>query len=199
MFDKLNRRDEIVRVSSTLFVKQGYAATSIRDIAQQVGCTEAAIYYHFKEGKRALLRAVLEAVLPLLLTTFDSIRGAETLGEFVTRYSSQLDQVMMAQAGWFRWIIAEFPNFSEAERRIFYEKHLTIYNGLIAMIAPYIPDQQQAHQSAWLIMCITIGYSQLFYTLDLKSVDHARQVNLGDLISNALGLKGVPVIHQQAL
>jgi len=190
MFEKLNRRDEIVRVSSTLFVKHGYAATSIRDIAQQVGCTEAAIYYHFKDGKRALLRAVLEAVLPLLMATFDSIRGAKTLGDFVTLYSGQLDQVMTAQAGWFRWIIAEFANFSEAEKNIFHEKHITLYNGLMATLVSYIPDQQQAHQSAWLIMCITIGYMQLFYTLDLKSVDHARQVHLSDLISNALGLKG---------
>jgi AcrR family transcriptional regulator len=49
----------ILESSLRLFSDRGYARTSVRDIAQAVGITDAAIYYHFS-SKRDLLRAVFE-------------------------------------------------------------------------------------------------------------------------------------------
>ncbi len=41
-------RAEIVRVAMRLFVEQGYDKTSLREIAEQLGVTKAALYYHFR-------------------------------------------------------------------------------------------------------------------------------------------------------
>ncbi len=44
-----NRRDLIIETAAELFQEQGYDATSVRQIAAAVGCSEAALYYLFKE------------------------------------------------------------------------------------------------------------------------------------------------------
>jgi AcrR family transcriptional regulator len=52
-------RTQILDCSLRLFSDRGFARTSVRDIAQAVGITDAAIYYHFS-SKRDLLRALFE-------------------------------------------------------------------------------------------------------------------------------------------
>ncbi|TLF60415.1 TetR/AcrR family transcriptional regulator [Nonomuraea sp. KC401] len=46
-------RDRLVEAALELFARQGYAATSLRQIAEAVGVRESAIYAHFS-GKQAL-------------------------------------------------------------------------------------------------------------------------------------------------
>ncbi|NYI77100.1 TetR family transcriptional regulator [Nocardioides albertanoniae] len=52
-------RDQILAVSARLFVGQGYAGTSTRDIAEAVGIRQASLYYHFA-GKPGILAELLE-------------------------------------------------------------------------------------------------------------------------------------------
>jgi AcrR family transcriptional regulator len=40
-------RDQILAIARRLFVDQGYAGTSIVDLARELGTTTAALYYHF--------------------------------------------------------------------------------------------------------------------------------------------------------
>jgi len=54
------QRELIVDVAAQLFIENGYAATSVRQLAEHVGCTEAAMYYHFKNGKHELFQAIPE-------------------------------------------------------------------------------------------------------------------------------------------
>lgn len=51
-------REKILEVALDLFSKQGYEGTSIRDIAEKMEMTKAAVYYHFP-AKEALLTDVL--------------------------------------------------------------------------------------------------------------------------------------------
>jgi AcrR family transcriptional regulator len=55
-------RERIVAVALDLFSHQGYAGTSIRDIADRMGMTKAAVYYHFP-SKENLLANVLTPAL----------------------------------------------------------------------------------------------------------------------------------------
>jgi len=48
-------RERILQVALELFTEQGYDKTSIRDIAEQLGVTKAALYYHFKSKADILL------------------------------------------------------------------------------------------------------------------------------------------------
>ena len=52
-------RKQILDASLKLFSEKGFARTSVRDIAQVAGITDAAIYYHFA-SKRDLFEALIE-------------------------------------------------------------------------------------------------------------------------------------------
>src|SRR3970040_2291532 len=52
-------REQILYSSLRLFSEKGFARTSVRDIAQAAGITDAAIYYHFA-SKRELFEALFE-------------------------------------------------------------------------------------------------------------------------------------------
>ena len=47
-------RDMIIETASELFMKQGYLATSTRQIAKKLNITQPALYFHFKKQGRAL-------------------------------------------------------------------------------------------------------------------------------------------------
>src|ERR1700733_12322854 len=48
-------RERILDVALDLFVTQGYDGTSLREVAEQLGVTKAALYYHFKSKEDILL------------------------------------------------------------------------------------------------------------------------------------------------
>jgi AcrR family transcriptional regulator len=50
-------RERILEVAADLFIEQGYDATSLREIAEKIGVTKAALYYHFS-SKEDILRAL---------------------------------------------------------------------------------------------------------------------------------------------
>jgi len=53
-----NTFEKILEASNQLFVKQGYTATSIRQIAEVAGIGKATIYHHFKD-KEAIVMALM--------------------------------------------------------------------------------------------------------------------------------------------
>jgi len=57
-----NTRERILDAALELFAAQGFAGTSLRQIAQAVGIKESAIYAHF-ESKEAVLRTLSEQMV----------------------------------------------------------------------------------------------------------------------------------------
>jgi AcrR family transcriptional regulator len=55
-------RDAIRGVAVELFSRHGYEKTSLREIAEQLGMTKAALYYHYP-SKQALLMALIEPLI----------------------------------------------------------------------------------------------------------------------------------------
>ncbi len=53
--------DKILKVARRLFVKQGYTATSMRQVAEEAGIGKATIYHHFPD-KQAIAMALLDKV-----------------------------------------------------------------------------------------------------------------------------------------
>ena len=53
----LDTRQRILDVALDLFIEQGFDGTSLREIAEQLGVTKAALYYHF-ESKDDILMAL---------------------------------------------------------------------------------------------------------------------------------------------
>jgi len=56
---------EICKVAIELFTERGYEATSLREIAERLGITKAALYYHYS-SKESIVRSIFEAHLEAL-------------------------------------------------------------------------------------------------------------------------------------
>jgi len=70
-------RHRILAAAAALFAERGYRATSMQEIAQQVGITKAALYYHFG-AKEDLLN---ELTGPLLDELEQVLAESETAGD----------------------------------------------------------------------------------------------------------------------
>ena len=79
-------RDRILDVALELFSRQGYEGTSIRDIAERMSITKAAVYYHFP-AKEELLTDLLTpatARVSRVLEEHEPVRDAAARRDLVT-------------------------------------------------------------------------------------------------------------------
>lgn len=79
-------------MASELFITQGYEATSLRQIADRLGFTKAALYYHFQSK---------DEILAALIAPADEI-----VHELVARLEAAAD--LEAWAGALEWVIDQF-------------------------------------------------------------------------------------------
>ena len=63
---KINRRQEILKAAERLVLTRGLSGITTRQISEEAGCSEGALYVHFK-GRLELLLAMLEESLPEML------------------------------------------------------------------------------------------------------------------------------------
>lgn len=68
----VSRRDQIKRVAAGLFVENGVAGTSVRDIAEGVGMLSGSLYHHFP-SKDAIAFAILDDFLTDLNSRYRSV------------------------------------------------------------------------------------------------------------------------------
>ena len=79
-------RQRILDVASELFAEQGYDATSLREIADRMGFTKAALYYHF-QSKDDILKALVQPAFELvgeLVSRLELATGAEDWADALT-------------------------------------------------------------------------------------------------------------------
>ena len=80
MRDSTDLKETILREAQELFAAHGYAGTSIKQIAGASGCTTAALYYYFADGKSQILREVVRSSFsPQLTTVIQAGRDATSL------------------------------------------------------------------------------------------------------------------------
>jgi AcrR family transcriptional regulator len=60
---KINRRSQILSAAEKLMFSHGLSGVTTRQISREVGCSEGALYVHFK-GRLELLLAMMEESLP---------------------------------------------------------------------------------------------------------------------------------------
>ncbi|GAA2779018.1 helix-turn-helix domain-containing protein [Saccharopolyspora taberi] len=57
--ERVDTRTEIRVVAAELFARQGFEKTSLREVAERLGITKAALYYHF-QSKADLARGIVQ-------------------------------------------------------------------------------------------------------------------------------------------
>lgn len=70
MGDQAAGRARILDVAAALFLERGYEATSLRQLADEVGMKAGSLYYHFA-SKEELLTAILERGIEVMHDAFD--------------------------------------------------------------------------------------------------------------------------------
>ena len=70
------RQKEILAKSARLFRKKGYAATSIRDIADEVGMKSASLYNHI-DSKQEILQSLLLPIAKIYVTSIDRVHESK--------------------------------------------------------------------------------------------------------------------------
>lgn len=74
--DSEGMRENILAAAEELFAQQGFAATSIREVADHVGVNPAMIHYYFG-SKRKLLQQVMDHVMEPVASAITRMREAE--------------------------------------------------------------------------------------------------------------------------
>ncbi|MFI1851971.1 TetR/AcrR family transcriptional regulator [Streptomyces sp. NPDC020480] len=90
-------RQRIQDVAMELFAEQGYEKTSLREIAERLDVTKAALYYHFKTKEDILISLFQDLARPLdelLDWGRQQPRTLETKQELVRRYSVALQSAL---------------------------------------------------------------------------------------------------------
>ncbi|WP_133910501.1 TetR/AcrR family transcriptional regulator [Streptomyces sp. NBC_00582] len=88
-----NTRQRIQDVALELFAEQGYEKTSLREIAERLEVTKAALYYHFKTKEEIIVSIFTDLTKPiedLIEWGANQPHTLETKQELVRRYSSAL-------------------------------------------------------------------------------------------------------------
>jgi AcrR family transcriptional regulator len=101
-------RARILQVASELFIQQGYEGTSLREIADRLGITKAALYYHFR-SKDEILRELLEPFDTLLDELLQRLEAAHGLEEW---------------AGALTWVVAQIFDYLDFFRLVDRNRHI---------------------------------------------------------------------------
>ncbi|MEU2282363.1 TetR/AcrR family transcriptional regulator [Streptomyces sp. NPDC013178] len=90
-----NTRQRIQDVALELFAEQGYEKTSLREIAERLEVTKAALYYHFKTKEEIIVSIFADLTKPiedLIEWGGEQPHTLETKREIVRRYSQALTE-----------------------------------------------------------------------------------------------------------
>src|SRR5215470_17519047 len=86
---RTDTRARIQQIAVELFTEHGYEGTSLREIAERLGVTKAALYYHFKSKEDIVLSLVedYQAQMDALVAWAGSQpMNADTRREILSRY-----------------------------------------------------------------------------------------------------------------
>lgn len=88
-----DRQAQLLEIARRLFAEQGYAGTSLRDIASEAGITKAALYHHFPNKEALYDKVVLEGLRALFERVEAAVAAAETpiakIGAFMCASAEQ--------------------------------------------------------------------------------------------------------------
>jgi AcrR family transcriptional regulator len=100
---RTDTRSRAQKVALELFAEQGYEKTSLREIAERLGVTKAALYYHFK-SKEDIVRSFTEDYVAEIDALIEwagrQPRGEATRREILDRYV----RVVLAGSEVFRFL-----------------------------------------------------------------------------------------------
>jgi AcrR family transcriptional regulator len=177
-FPRGGTRERIQEIALELFAEQGYEKTSLREIAERLGVTKAALYYHFK-SKEDIVRSFVEdyrAELEQLIAWGASQpRTAESRAEILGRYAGivngQLAVIHFMEQN--QAAMHSLMSDSGARKKMFRDQFMSLCD----LLAP--PGGALADRVRAITAVITIGMSPLILQREAASPEELHDAVLG--------------------
>jgi AcrR family transcriptional regulator len=167
-FPRGGTRERIQEIALELFAEQGYEKTSLREIAERLGVTKAALYYHFK-SKEDIVRSFIEdyrAELEKVVSWGTSQpRTPESRAEILARYadivSEQLAIIRFMEQN--QAAMHSLMSDSGARKKMFRDQFMSLCDVITPPGAP-LADRVRAAMAV-----ISIGMSSLLFQREAAS------------------------------
>lgn len=136
----LIRRNEIVDLAASLFAKNGYSATGIREIGEAADLARGALYYYI-ESKESLLNEIHNRVLDPLLRNTKEIMDSEAPTKDKIRMISEVLLGQVIERHDHVWVfLHEYPSLTGERRETFRRKRAEFEKALMMLFSAGIAD-----------------------------------------------------------
>jgi AcrR family transcriptional regulator len=127
-------RSTILDKAKCLFIQHGYHGLSMREIAEEVGVSKAALYYHFKD-KEELFIAVLNQNLDKTGEEIDAIQSSSTTSsEMIVKFIEYVLNQPAEQRAVIRLGTQEISQLNVESRKMFNETYHQKFTGKVQEI-----------------------------------------------------------------
>jgi AcrR family transcriptional regulator len=144
---RTDTRERAVQVALELFTLRGFDQTSLREIAEHLGVTKAALYYHY-HSKEQLLEAVIASMLApvdaILAWSKEQPPSAETRQELLRRLA---DLVQGPLGDWIR-----FAQENRAALREHTESGELMQQRMLALLGTMVDPQAGLHEQVRMVL-----------------------------------------------
>jgi AcrR family transcriptional regulator len=159
----LSRRDEIVDLAASLFAKNGYAATGIREIGEAADLARGALYYYI-ESKESLLNEIHNRVLDPLLRDTNEIMESEASTKDKIRMVSEILLRQVIERQDHVWVfLHEYPSLTGERRETFRRKRAEFEKALMMLFSAGIADGEFQISDLRLTMMAFLGMHNYTY------------------------------------
>lgn len=163
--DRGNRRDEVLEAAASLFASKGYTATSIRDIAHEVGILSGSLYYHFSSKEALLLEVhargvaqVTEAVNAALAAA-----GEEPWARMRAACCSHLE-VLLGNSPFSQVITPQFPSHFDGEVRATLLEQRDSYESIFRELVASLPMPDHVNRRHFRLALLgALNWTQTWY------------------------------------
>jgi AcrR family transcriptional regulator len=194
-------KKRIQEVAIELFTKQGYDKTSLREIAERLDVSKAALYYHFK-SKEEILRSIIADLLGAideLIAWGESLpRSTESREDFLRRIASLLaDQLQpLIRFVQVNGNVMKTMNIGSDKK-----ENMSRGRRVIALVCDPEADLADQLRGTFALSVLFVGISPIMANLELKATSEqiaqaALDVAL-ELISKARSMPTDPAIEKR--
>jgi AcrR family transcriptional regulator len=132
--EEVGLRNTILEKAKCLFIEHGYHGLSMREIAEEVGVSKAALYYHFKD-KEELFIAVLDQNLGKTAEQIDIIKSESSSSyEMIVKFIEYVLTQQAEQRAVIRLGTQEMSQLSAESRNMFNENYHQKFTGKLQEI-----------------------------------------------------------------
>ncbi len=173
---RTDTRSRVQKVALELFAEQGYEKTSLREVAERLGVTKAALYYHFK-SKEDIVHSFTDdyfaEIDALLEWAKDQPRSDEARREILDRYVS----IVLGGNDVFRFLEQNRASVQtmEAGKERFARFRDRLDAIVDVLVGPEAPLRERVRATTAML---AVGATCVFYLQQVDEVDKLRAIVL---------------------